>query len=63
MGTQDPFSGYGQNAEAADWNTQGEPIFQENTPQAPEPPLPPRPSRRQASKTKGTKKKSNKKGR
>ena len=62
-GTQHPFPGYGQNAEAADWNTKGEPIFQENTPQAPEPSLPPRPSRRPAGKTKGTKKKSNKKGR
>ena len=62
-GAQDSFSEVGQNAESDDWNTQGEPVFQANTPQAPEPPLPPRPNRRQASKTKGTKKKSNKKGR
>ena len=62
-GAQDPFAGCGQNEESDDWNTQGEPVFQANIPQAPEPSPPPRPNRRQASKSKGTKKKSNKKGR
>ena len=59
--TREP--GYAQNLESDDWNTQGEPIIQENTPQAPEPPLPPRPSRRPTGKTKGPKKKSNKRSR
>ena len=62
-GTQDPFAGCGPDEESVDWNTQGEPVFQENTPQVPEPSPPPRPNRRPAGKAKGTKKKSNKKGR
>ena len=55
--------GLAQNLESDDWNTQGDPIIQENTPQAPEPPAPLRPSRRPPVKPKGPKKKSNKKSR